>query len=125
LAGFVQHLDIDATGLRKIRSSLEKRALPLGAAFAGCAAPLKRIYVLRASNDVQLSIVNLQGAQKFDALKNQTYRAQFLDGLGVKPAHFRNALLLAQQVPIAVIERPRGVFRLEELVARVTADLQA
>ena len=121
----LQHLDIDATGLRKIRSSLEKRALPLGAAFAGCAAPLKRIYVLRASNDVQLSIVNLQGAQKFDALKNQTYRAQFLDGLGVKPAHFRNALLLAQQVPIAVIERPRGVFRLEELVARVTADLQA
>jgi hypothetical protein len=121
----LQHLHIDATGLRKIRSSLEKRALPLGAAFASCAAPLKRIYVLRARNDARLSIVDLQGAQKFEALNDQTYRGQFLDGLGARPAHFRNALLLAQRVPIAVIERPRGVFQLEDLVAQVTADLQA
>jgi hypothetical protein len=121
----LQHLDIDATGLPRIRSSLEKRALRLGAVFAECAAPLKRIYVLHATNDVRLSIVNLQGAQKFDALKNQTYRVQFLDGLGTRPAHFRNALLLAGQVPIAVLERPRGAFLLEELIELVTADLQA
>jgi hypothetical protein len=121
----LQHLNIDAAGLRKIRNSLEKRALPLGAAFARGAAPLKRIYLLRVSTDAQLSIIELHGPQKFEALNNQTYRLQFLEGLGAKPAHFRNALQLAQQASIAVIERPRGVFRLDDLVEAVTADLQA
>lgn len=120
----LQHLDIDTTGLQRVRHSLEKRALPLGAAFAGHAAPLKRIYVLRTCNDLRLGIVDLQGAEKFAALKHQTYRVQFLDGLGAKPAHFRNAMLLAQQIPVAVIERPRGAFQLEDLMALVTADLQ-
>ena len=121
----LQRLDIAASELQQIRRTLEKRALPLGAAFASSPAPLKHIYVLRSAASAGISIVKLHGPQVFAALKNQTYRVQFLEGLGTRTAHFRNMLSLAQQVSISSVIRPRGAFLLEALLQAISADLQA
>jgi hypothetical protein len=121
----LQHLAIPADGLRRVRNRLEKRALPLGAAFAETSAPLEHLYVLKAIPSPPITVTRLHGPQKFGVLRNQTYRLQFLEAMGGKRGHFRTALQLAAQASISVVARPRGEFLLDELVEKILADLQA
>ena len=121
----LNRLDISAEGLRRIRTKLEKRALPLGGAFASTPLPLKKLYVLRQHNRDELKLTTIQGPQKFAVLKAQTYRFGFLAGVGEKAGHFKQALRLAQQAPLAAVQRSSGAFRLDELVALIEADLRA
>jgi len=118
----LERLAIAPDDLKRIRRKLEKRALPLRDAFVGEARPVRRLYVLQATNQDELKLVPLEGPQKFAALKDYTYRFRFVDGLRTKPAHFQQGLALAQQAAISVVVRPREPFRLDELVALLEAD---
>jgi len=121
----LKQLDVSAEGLRRIRNKLEKRAVPLGGDFVGTPLPVKKLYLLRPHNKDDLKLTAAQGPQKFNILKNHTYRFGFLAGIDGKAGHFQHALKLAQQTPLAVVLRPSGAFLLDELVALVEADLRA
>jgi hypothetical protein len=121
----LERLAIAPDDLKRIRRKLEKRALPMGDAFAAGAHPLRRLYVLQAVNRDELKLTPLAGPQKFAALKEYTYRFRFVDGLRAKPAHFQQGLALAQQAAISMVVRPREPFRLDELVALLEADFSA
>lgn len=118
-------LELSPDGLRPIRHKREKRALPLGAEFALTPLPLRKIYVLEPHAPDQLVITPIEGPAKLERLKRQTYRFGFLAAVGTEAAHFRQALKLAQQVPLAMVQRPVTPFRLDELVALVEADLRS
>jgi hypothetical protein len=117
-------LKIGPENLRKIRPKLEKRAYPLSGAVAGAPLPLRKVYVLRPNNKGERKLVKLAGPAKFGALKNNTYRFGFVGGLGEKPAHFQQAMLLAQQAEVSLAFRPREPFELEEFVAIIEADIK-
>ena len=121
----LKQLDVSAEGLRRIRNKLEKRAVPLGEAFASAPLPVKKIYLLRPNNKEELKLTLVQGPQKFTVLKNNTYRFGFLAGIDGKAGHFQQALKLAQQAPLAIVLRPSETFKLDELVAMIEADLRA
>ena len=120
----LQELELSPAGLRRIRHKLEKRTLPLGAEFARAALPIRKLYVLRATDLAELSLVAAAGPEKFQILKNQTYRFGFLEGGEQQPRHFEQALRLAQEVPVVIARRPRESFRLDELVELIDADLR-
>lgn len=121
----LKQLDVSPEGLRRIRNKLEKRAVPLGADFATQPLPVKKLFLLRSNNKTELKLTPSQGPQKFNILKNHTYRFGFLEGNDGKAGHFQHVLKLAQQAPLAVAIRPSGKFLLDELVSLIEADLRA
>ena len=114
-----------AEDLRRIRNKIEKRAVPLGRDFATAPRAVKKLYLLRPSNKDDLTLTAVQGPQKFAIIKNHTYRFGFLAGIDDKTGHFQQALRLAQQVPLAIVSRPREPFRLKELAEMLEADFRA
>lgn len=119
----LKQLNVSPEGLRRIRNKLEKRAVPLGADFSPTPLPVKRLYLLRPHNGDEIKVMPVQGPQKFSILKSHTYRFGFLAGMDGKAGHFEQALKLAQQAPLAVVLRPNGSFRLDELVSLIEADV--
>jgi len=120
----LKQFDLAPDGLRRIRQELEKRAVPLGKSFFTIPIPLRKIYVLRPTNEEGIRLTPLKGPQCLNALKNQTYRLRFVDGLSAKPAHFQAALVLARQASVTRVNRPSGSFQLTELADRLEADFR-
>jgi hypothetical protein len=118
-------VDIDAAGLPRVRRSLDKRALPLGASFLQAPRPVSRIYILRAEERDDIHIEPLRGSDRLAALRRHTYRFRYLESCGSKAAHFRSAAQLAQRVPLAVVRRPGDLRSLGELVDRLEAEFRA
>ncbi len=120
----LRQLEIADEGLAHVRKGLLKRNLA-DVKGATEALPVRKVYVLSTNNQDKFQVRALQGPRKFAAVKNQTYRLRFLEGLGTKGSHFQKGLALAQAVPVVQVQRPRFPFRLDELVERVESDLGA
>lgn len=117
-------VNICGEDLRRIRRSMEKRALPLDASFVRSALPVGRIYVLRPGDSDDIRIEPVSGSRRFAVLRSHTYRFRYLEGSGSRAEHFQSALQLAQRARISWVRRPRQLFRLAELVDRLEADLR-
>lgn len=122
----LDRLELPAEGLRRIRHKLEKRAVPLspGEGFHPEAVPVRKLYLLRPRNEPGIEIRPVVGPAKFLALKEQTYRFQFMADADSRTGHFHHALRLAQETPLATVARSRGEFLIEELADRIEADLR-
>ena len=116
--------NIAGEDLRRIRRTMEKRALPLEASFVRSALPVDRIYILQPTHHGDVRIEPVDGAHRFGALKTHTYRFRYLEGSGSRAEHFRSAVQLAQQVPISNVRRPHDLGRIAELVDRLEAHLR-
>jgi len=111
--------------LKPIRLKIEKRALPLADQFHASPLPVRRLYLLGAHNKDGFELTPGVGPQKFNVIKNHTYRFSYIADIGKKAGHFKHGMQLAAQVPIARVVRPSGGFRLDELVKLIEADLGA
>lgn len=120
----LDQLKVPAAGLRRILRKGEKRAMPLSHGFAATALPLKKIYVLRRSHENRLSITPVERIGAVRALKNHTYRFGLLESLGKQRQHFAQVVALAERVPLAIVARPLGEFRLEELLSAIETDIR-
>ena len=118
----VGQLGHDAGPLRRIRPAIEKHVFPVDAGFCTGAQPLKWLYVIETSNEDELRLSPVRGPEKLAVLLRNTYRAQFIEGLGTRAAHFEQVARLAE-VPLTQVVRPRKGFRLDELAALVERDL--
>jgi hypothetical protein len=104
--------------LRRVHPDLDKFGLPLEEQFCPTAQPLRAVYLIGAADEA-LALTPLQGAAKFSALAEETYRPYYVPALGRRPEHFRQCASLAQQVEVARLARPRDLTRLDEVVAFV------
>jgi hypothetical protein len=121
----LERLDIAGASLPRVGAGLDKRALQVQAGFAGRALPLKRLYVLEPAETDRVALTPLDGAQKFQALADHTYRLSYLEGLGTRANHFRRIVDVAGRTPIAVVRRPRSTWQLDALVDRLVTDFAA
>ncbi len=76
---------------------------------------IKSIFILAPYEKDTIEILPIKGMNKHKALKFQTYRRRFLDGLGTTQSHFNIAVKVAQQVPMFRVHRPKTKFLLDEL----------
>jgi len=105
--------------LRPVRPQSDKHAWPITTAFCPETRPLRRLYVLGITNTADLTVQVVEQGEKFQVLKNHTYRELFLDGLDGRVSHFRVCATVAQRVPVYRIIRPAHPFLLDELVTRL------
>ena len=71
-----------------------------------------------------VEVETVTAADAFEWLCSHTYRKQYLDGLGQRPAHFRTVVALAGCVPILRVTRPAHRFPLDALVDRIEERLR-
>ena len=122
----LQRLGIDETGLRRVRPSRPKRAVPIEGAWDHAPLPVKRVYVL-SPGWLKLDPVlqPIRGSARFRVLRDYTYRVEFLHGLDMTRQHFKLAAQLASRLPVIRVVRAADAFVAEELAAVVEHDFRA
>ena len=116
-------LDIDIKGLKRIRFQVDKYAYPIKKGFYNKPLPIKAIYLLNNHNQDEFLFEPIKGVDKFNPLRNNTYRINYLDGLGLKKQHFKLSSQLANKIDVTRITRPNDGFQLDKLVDLIEADL--
>ena len=115
----------EADLLPRLRPHLEKRALAFRESFCQEPVPLSHVYHLTADSRIAEPTLKLQPALKrVTLLLENTYRAQYLPGLGLQKPHFQSLSRLAAQVPLTTVTRPdRNGFSAATLVDLLAANL--
>jgi hypothetical protein len=116
-------LNIQTHALRKIRPQLEKFAVPLDAHFQEASLPLKVIYILTHNNQNKFEFNTVHGMKKILSLSRNTYRYQYLKGLGKTAVHLKSTGALASKISIVHVSRPKSGFQLNQLVDLIETDL--
>jgi hypothetical protein len=118
-----QKLEIKTDTLKRIRPNIEKFAVPLEQQFYAENLPLKVLYILNSHNQDTFEFEMIEGMHKMLPLKNNTYRHQYLKGLGKTKKHLKHVGSLASQFDVVRITRPKTGFQLDKLVDLIQADL--
>lgn len=109
---------------RKVRPDINKHALPVEKNFFSQIVPLKKVYILNVANSrsskqlnlsEDFSILPLKGAEAFEVVRKNTYRFQFLQGLGMQKTHFEQCANLISNYPVNRVYRPAEGFALPSL----------
>jgi hypothetical protein len=117
-------LNIDTSKLTRIRYQVNKYAYPLKKGFCETPLPVSAVYILHTHNKDEIEFESVLGFEKFNPLKNHTYRSKVLNGLNLKKQHLANCSQLADRIRLVHITRPRSGFKIDELVEYVEKDLR-
>ncbi|HHP7242918.1 MAG TPA: hypothetical protein ACFCUD_14680 [Cyclobacteriaceae bacterium] len=101
-------LEMEPNDFEKIREALEKRCIKINPEdfYSKNESLIDRIFILNNHNKPEISINDITGPAKFQALKNHTFRFQFLKGLDIIKPHFELSMKLASVVPMYRILKP-------------------
>ncbi len=116
----LKKLEIDPRCLTSVRwgNCLEKYVMPV--AFQQTrAVPVKDIFVIQPANRDTIDIIPLKGSDKINSLVDNTFRMNFLKGLGGKSSHFHHCVVLGNTARVFKVLRPNGGFLLSELADAV------
>lgn len=116
-------LGLDTAGLRRLRPAMAKFDVPLGDAFRTEPAPVRAIYILTPWNQDRFAIEDVAGIAKFQALRANTYRFRFLQGMGLGALHLQQCTALASETRVAQVFRPRLGFDIDGLADHILSDL--
>jgi len=105
----------EPSAYRPVHSLPEKFAVP-ALRFNREPLTINRIFILSPRENDGIEIVPITGMNKYRALKHQTYRRRFLEGLGNETSHFHAASCVGGKVPLYRVHRPKNRFLLNELV---------
>lgn len=118
----LEKIGMDAASYSRVRRVLDKFTVPVTDRFNHEPLPIKKIYVLAPWNREDIEINELTGMEKFNVLKNHTYRFRFVEGLANQVSHFKTVGAVGRQIPLARVQRPRRLFLLEELADMLKND---
>ncbi|OAN77432.1 hypothetical protein A8B78_14070 [Jannaschia sp. EhC01] len=115
-------LGMATTGLDPVRPDMEKFGLPLGRSFCADPLPVSKIYVLSPNGSADISLERLAAVEKFNTLRDNTYRFPFVAAMGLSTLHFQQLTDLAQRASVTRITRPAEGFHLDQLLDVLIAD---
>ncbi len=119
----LQVLGRETQGLRPDWIRAEKFILPLLDQLAQAPVRLNCVYVLAGDDDAgDGRIEKLSGASAAAAVVANTYRVEFLDFTGQRPAHFSASTRIAERVPVRRLARRRDLLRVGATAAIVLTD---
>ncbi len=100
--------DIDHSGLQRDYSRADKYHLSATGEFRLEPAPLRHINLLRFSDDLAPPhIEDIKPAHAVPLLRDNTYRFQYISGLGLTQSHFLDCVKLARSTQTHFLVRPR------------------
>ncbi|NCS64717.1 MAG: hypothetical protein GW787_00970 [Betaproteobacteria bacterium] len=115
-------LGLTTTGLRRISPELEKFNYPLGDRFCATALPIRWLYVLEQGAVEEPAIQPIEGVARFTALRDNSYRFEYLAGMGLLASHLRQCATLANRTRIATLTRPAIGYPPARLADRLLLD---
>jgi hypothetical protein len=118
-----EKLEQDVHEMVRTRPNMEKFERQAAEQYWDQPAPLRRIYLLSASNKDELYLKPAPRIHTFQIVLHNTYRQQFLDGLELRAPHFNLISAVAKQTGVTHVTRPVQPFRLTELADLIEQDL--
>ncbi len=109
-------IDINTQAYDRISEDRNKYAIPVSAGFRKLPVPIAGVYIINVNQCADLSIVPFKGIAKLAIIMGNTYRAEFINGLGLKIAHFKQCGSLAKQVQAFCLTRPDNIMTLNRQV---------
>jgi hypothetical protein len=108
-------LAIDSRGLQRDYSRADKFHLSAAGDFSADPAPLRHINFLQFSeDDAAPRIEGIPPARAVPLLRDNTYRYQYISGLGLTERHFLDCVKLARHVATHFLLRPRQLSAMAE-----------
>ena len=120
-----EQLDIATEGLQRVRPVLRKYSLPGNDVLPAAPLALGWVYVLGTHQGSDTRIEAVTGMDRFRPLRDNTFRARFMEGMDLEAEHLRLCGRLAGRVHVARVTRPEGGFDVEDLVAAILDDAAA
>ncbi len=121
----LKKLKDSAENLKKVRAELGKYWKSITEGFQDQPKAANMAFLLSPVNRNEFSIAPVTGIEKFNVLKNNTYKFRFIHGSGLEKNHFSSISHLANGIIVYKIERPSGGFELEQLVDLVLKQINA
>lgn len=117
-------LKINTAQLSLVREPLKKYIYPLNAdQFCNQPQPVKAMYILHTSPEGKFDVELLRGMNKLNPLRFNTYRSNYLEGLGLQAKQLSLLAKLAGNTPIKRLYRPEAGFEIERLVQLIKDDV--
>lgn len=110
--------------IRPMRNGLKKYIIPLSESFFDKPLSFNHGYILSPHNKAEFNLTPIKGGRKLFALKSQTYRRGFLEGLGKKVDHFALCSKIASHISLTRVNRPDSLLLLNELVDILEDDFE-
>jgi hypothetical protein len=101
----ISRLGSNADDLARLRPQVEKRAFPFRENFHSEPLPLDHIYFLRVRAARDVGVERISGMDRLPRLMHNTYRSQFVPGLGLSAPFFESASRLANAVAMTCVSR--------------------
>lgn len=117
-------LGIKTDNLQRIRPNLEKFNLPLTRQFGHESLPIRWVYILNSEHQDHISVEPILGMQRFQPIRNNTYRIQFLEAMSLKKEHLQLCGQLAGKIRLARVTRPSKGFKLDALIDHLLTDMK-
>lgn len=102
----LQKLEIKNNSLKEIRPNIKKFQLPITENFFTENLKLKNVVILSTKNTSGFEFEELTGIKKFNALKNNTYRYRFVQGMERQLNHFQILNKLLPKIKVYKFTRP-------------------
>jgi hypothetical protein len=121
-ADSLEKLGEDKSPLKKVREGIHKFSMPLPTNFHRKPVELAGIYIVSSKNTPGITLEIVKGIEKFNMLKNNTYRLNFIKGTGTTTAHFTHIEAISRLCFVRKIERPSKGFHLSDLTKVIEED---
>jgi len=105
--------------LEKVRPKLEKYKKPTALKMKLDPVKLDKIIILLIKNTSGYHFEEVRGSEKFNLLRENTYRVQFIDKLSRTESHFRSLTRLVAKTRIFRVERPSSPLKVREFTTFV------
>lgn len=115
----MDELILDTRKYDKVRPQLLKYRKPAEKNYMETARQISKIIVLSTKNTPGFDIREIKGAEKFNILKNHTFRYKFMQNPEMIQTHFELINRLAATTPVYAISRPVSPILLEELADHI------
>ncbi|OFX44138.1 MAG: hypothetical protein A2046_14480 [Bacteroidetes bacterium GWA2_30_7] len=119
----VENLNLNNYNFIRIRKGVEKKRVIAKNWFSKNLAPLTHIFIINTSNFTLFKIEEIKGINKFNYLKNNTYRVKFINGDENKVSFFKHLTMIAESAKVFEITRPQSPFNVESLIQLVEKHL--
>lgn len=110
----LKKINLENESLNKIRPEIKKFDLRSNSSFYNQTLPVKAIFILSTKNSSGFDFEEVKGIAKFNAIKNNTYRYKFIDGLEKQLEHFKILNKLLPEIKVYRVSRPQAPVMLNE-----------
>ena len=119
----INHLLIDPSELKPIRTGMPKFNVPLNDGFYPHKLPIRWVYQLSKYYEKNITINPIVGLERYPPFYHNSYRSTLISKMGMKKAHLKQCSELARHVYMAKVSRPESEFQIDDLLESILDDI--